>query len=118
MTLRDEDGDAKFPGLNPVTGGTLLGVPVILSKGARNNLILLNAESIAIADYGTEFELSRHTALQMSNTPTEGTGGASMISLWQANSTALKFTHYISWVKVDADSVAFLELPIAASPDV
>jgi Phage capsid family len=112
-TLRDEDGDARFPTVGPL-GGTLLGVPVIVSAGARQNLILLDARSIAIADDGLEVALSRVSAIQMTNTPTNS--ASNVVSLWQTNSTALKFTHYITWAKIDSDGVAFAELPIAASP--
>lgn len=114
-TLRDEDGDAKFPTVNPATGGTLLGVPVILSKQARQNLVLLDCQSIAIADDGIEISLSGQSALQFSNSPTPG--ASQLIPLWQTNCTALKLIHYVTWAKVDSDGVGFIELPLVASPD-
>jgi HK97 family phage major capsid protein len=109
-----EEGSPRFPDISLSTGGSIFGVPVLLSQAAGNRVVLFDAEKIAVTDEGLEVTPSRQTSIQMVNTPTPG--AASVVSMFQTGSTALRFIRYVHWTKLSDDAAAFLTLPIGGSP--
>jgi HK97 family phage major capsid protein len=112
-------GQPEFPGLT-MRGGTLGGVPVIVSEYADNTagsagglVILVNARDIWLADDGGfTIDASREASLQMDDAPTNdsSTGTeASLVSMWQTNSVALRAERYINWAKRRTSAVAYLD---------
>ena len=110
-TARNSDGERLFPDVSIVSGGGLYGVPVLISPGATNKLILLDAAGLFYADQGAELEPSRHSALQLSDAPSDG--AASVVSMFQANSVALRGLRYVSWLAAE-NSVAYITLPVGS----
>src|SRR5690606_33312572 len=91
-------------------GGTLLGLPVIVSEqvpttSAGSIVALLNAQDIYLGDEGgIAIDVSREASLEMSSTPTMD-GGASppvpaqVVSLWQNNLVGFRAERTINWDK-------------------
>jgi HK97 family phage major capsid protein len=105
-------GQPSFPGMT-VTGGTLFGMPVISSdRTPATNVVLANAQDIYLADEGgVAVDASRETSIEMSDAPaqdaTAGTG-ASMVSMFQTNSVALRGERTINWARRRTGSVVYL----------
>lgn len=104
-------GDAPaFPGVS-VTGGTLLGLPVLVSSGvpvtddtaAETQISLLIGSGIVVAGDGEiELRLSQQGAIEMDTDPTGDAGtptaaSANMISMFQANCTAMMTIAHANW---------------------
>lgn len=109
-------GQSEFPGLT-MRGGTLLGVPVIVSEYVAGDssgamVILANASDIYLADDGgVAIDASREASLQMLDNPTNNSATAtatSMVSMFQTNSVALRAERYINWQKRRTQAVAYL----------
>lgn len=109
-------GQSEFPGLT-MRGGTLMGVPVIVSNyvpvvSAGALVILANASDIYLADDGqVAIDASREASLQMDNAPTNSTNPATpttLVSMFQTNSVALRAERYINWAKRRTQAVAYL----------
>ena len=115
--MRNALGQPEFTGID-VSGGTFQGLPVITSQYAQtaaagNMLIACNAQMIGLADDdAVSVEASREASLEMSDAPVGAsgvpTGGATVVSMWQTNSIALKAERYINWKKLRAGSVQFI----------
>lgn len=103
----------EFPGIT-MNGGTLGGVPVIVSEYAAGLVILVNARDVWLADDGGfTIDASREASLQMLDNPTNNsaTGTAtSMVSMFQTNSVALRVERYINWAKRRASAVQYMEV--------
>jgi Phage capsid family/Caudovirus prohead serine protease len=94
-------GQPDFPGMS-VSGGSLLGVPVIVSDYAGDTVTLISASDVYLADEGgVAIDLSTEASLEMSSTPTQhadGTpAGAAMVSLWQGNLVGFRAERTINW---------------------
>lgn len=123
--MTEQSGARSFPDIT-MTGGTLMGIPVVTSehvggiaadpdpapKPAGSYVFLVNAADILLADDGqVTLDVSREASLEMSDAPTsEATtpAGKSMVSLWQTNSIALRAERYINWQKRRESAVAML----------
>ena len=114
LATLNEDGTPLFPNLSPATGGSIYGVPVLLSRAAGAKVVLIDAAKLAVTDEGLEVVSSTQTSVQMDNTPTPG--ASSVVSMFMTNTAALRFVRYVHWEKLSSDAVAFLELPIDGSP--
>jgi len=67
-------GQPLFPGLT-VTGGTLLGAPVVASQAVGNQIIFVHAPSILIADEGgIEIDVSREASVYLDSRSNRSTG--------------------------------------------
>lgn len=88
-------------------------MPLLISKAAAANLILVDALTIAVADGGIELSTSEHAAVVQDTAPS---APANVVSGFQTNTSFLRIVRYLHWVKGYADSVGFLTLPIAGSP--
>jgi hypothetical protein len=89
-------GQPEFPGMS-MNGGTLLGLPVIVSQYVPTGVIVLAAASeIYLADDGqVMIDTSREATLVMDNAPS----GAATRSLWQDNLLGVRCERYINWAK-------------------
>lgn len=98
---RNPLGAKKYPEIN-MLGGTFYGLPVIVSNQVGDQLILVNASDIYLADDGqVVIDASREASLEMSDAPTQdagkGTGAASLVSMFQTNSVAIRAERWINW---------------------
>lgn len=110
-------GQPEFPTVT-MTGGTLNGVPVIVSEHIPTDstgsiVIMANAGDIYLGDEGgVMIDMSREASLEMDDAPsgdaTNGTG-ASLVSLWQTNCVGIRAERFINWSKRRASAVAYLD---------
>jgi HK97 family phage major capsid protein len=109
-------GQAEFPGIS-MTGGTLFGLPAIVSEYFPTDsdgglVVLINASDIYLADEGGfAVDISREASLQMLDNPTNDTTtptATSLVSLWQTNSVGFRAERTINWARRRAASVAVL----------
>ena len=115
-------GQPSFPGLN-VSGGALMGIPVITSQylanasGSGNLVVALNASDIFVADDGqVTLDASREATIEMSDAPLGNSGSTppvassvSPVSMFQTNSIAIRAERYINWVKGRSSSVVYMD---------
>jgi HK97 family phage major capsid protein len=105
MMLRGTGGDRAFP---EMLDGRLLDMPVIVSDaiapvGSPGESIigLVDAAEVLLADEGrSETTLSDRTSLQMLDNPTNNAAigtATSMVSMFQANSVAVRVVRYLRW---------------------
>lgn len=103
----------EFPEIS-IRGGSLLGVPVIVSNYVEGgDFILAFASEIYLSDDGeATVDFSREASLQMldnptndSNTPTPTT----LVSMYQTDSVALRAHRFVNWSKRRSTAVAMLE---------
>jgi HK97 family phage major capsid protein/HK97 family phage prohead protease len=89
-------GQAEFPNIT-MNGGSILGLPVIVSQNVPTGVIALVAASeIYLADDGgVSIEVSREATLEMSDTPS----GTATRSVWQNGELAIMATRQINWAK-------------------
>ena len=105
-------GQSEFPGVS-MNGGTLQGLPVIVSEYVAGNLVVLaNAQDIYLGDEGGfAVDMSREASLEMSDAPTGNSTtptAAQLVSLWQTNSVGFRAEREINWAKRRANAVAVL----------
>jgi hypothetical protein len=96
-----------------MTGGTLEGLPVIVSDYAGTNVVLVNASDIYLGDDGgVSIDISREASLEMLDsglTQNALTGtGASLVSMFQLNAVALRAERTINWKRRRTSAVAYL----------
>jgi HK97 family phage major capsid protein/HK97 family phage prohead protease len=116
-------GNPQFPGLT-MTGGMIQGLPVITSSQATiagspqfaNIIVLIFPGEVLMADDGTvTVEASDQVSLEMKDATgstiqsTATSAGASMVSMWQTESIAVKAVRYLNWTKARTQACAFIE---------
>lgn len=114
-------GNPQFPGLS-ITGGQLLGLPVLVSNlltisGSpqfANMIVLLNPREVFLADDGaTSLEASDQVAIQMDDATTQQSTatstGTTVVSMFQTESIAIKAVRYINWAKARSQACAFIQ---------
>jgi hypothetical protein len=83
-----------------------------VADSSGSPIVLVNADDVFLADDGqVVIDASREASLQMDDTPTNDatTGtGASMVSMFQTNSVALRAERIINWKKRRAGAVAMI----------
>lgn len=105
--LRNAFGQPAFPGVT-VNGGTLEGVPLRTSQYIANNggsggapFILVDEAEVYLADDGSvTLDASTEASIEMNDAPTNNSGtptAASLVSMWQTNSIALRAERFIWW---------------------
>lgn len=104
-------GQEEFPGIN-MTGGSFMGLPVIVSDYVSSIVVLVKASDIYLADEGgVTVDMSREASLEMSDAPAQdsiaGTG-ASLVSLWQTNSIGVRAERTVAWKRRRPSAVAYL----------
>lgn len=110
-TLRDSGGALAFPYVH-ARGGTLLGVPAVVSSAvpitddssAKTSVLLVDSARIAFARGPVEFAIARHASIQMSDSPT--TGATTLVNLWERNLTALRAELAVNWRALSGAVVA------------
>jgi hypothetical protein len=104
-------GQPEFPGVT-VNGGTFMGLPVIVSEVAGTTVTLVNAGDIWLADDGgVNVDVSGEASLQMVDNPTGTSTGAdpveaTLVSMFQTNSVAIRVEQFINWARRRATGVA------------
>lgn len=100
-------GQPEFPGLT-VTGGTLLGFPVVTSENLTASTgspadgypitFVLPQEILLADDGGVTVDISREASVQMETTPDSPfTASTTMVSFWQHNLVGVRVERYITW---------------------
>jgi HK97 family phage major capsid protein/HK97 family phage prohead protease len=107
-------GQAEFPGIG-MTGGTLFGLPVIVSEYIPADsggaiVALVNASDIYLGDEGgIDISMSTEASLQMDNSPDNPTTASTvLVSLWQRNLVGFRAERTINWARRRASAVAYL----------
>jgi HK97 family phage major capsid protein len=116
--LVNDLGQREFPDIT-ITGGRLLGIPVITSQyaanasGSGNLVIAVNTSEVFLADDGeVTVDMSTEASLQMLDNPTNDTvtpTATQMVSLWQTNSIGLKAERFVNWAKRRATAVVYMD---------
>jgi len=98
-------GQAEFPGMS-MNGGTLLGLPVIVSQHVPSGVVVLAAASeIYLADDGqVMIDTSREATLMMDSAPTS----VATRSMFQHNEIAIRAERYINFAKRRAAAVQYI----------
>ncbi|SHE88123.1 phage major capsid protein [Devosia limi] len=119
-------GQREFPdiNINGDSGGTFMGLPVVLSEnipanpgagdplvGAGDRIILAKANEILLADDGeTLLDASSQASLQMDSAPTNPPVAATvLVSLWQMNLVGIRAERYINWAKRRPGAVQYID---------
>lgn len=111
--MQNSLGVDLYPNLG-VNGGTLFGLPVIVSENVGNRIIAVNASDILIAeDGGIAIDVSEQASVEMDTQPVVGesspiTANASLRSLWQANLIGLRAERYITWARARTAAVEYI----------
>jgi HK97 family phage prohead protease len=111
MTMINALGQPEFPTMS-VNGGTFMGLPVIVSEAAGTTIVLVNAGDIWLADSGgVNVDVSGEASLQMVDNPTGTSTGsdpveATLVSMFQTNSVAIRVEKFINWARRRATGVA------------
>jgi HK97 family phage major capsid protein len=102
-------GQPLFPGVG-INGGSIMGMPVIVSNAVGTRVILMHAPSILYADDGAvAIDVSREASVQMDSAPTDVVDATTVyVSLWQRNLVGLKAERYITWVRARTAAVTYL----------
>lgn len=107
-------GQAEFPGIS-MTGGTLFGLPVIVSEYVPSDsngavVALVNAGDIYLADDGgIDLSMSTEASLQMDNAPDDpATASTVLVSLFQHNLVGFRAERTINWARRRASAAAYL----------
>jgi HK97 family phage major capsid protein/HK97 family phage prohead protease len=105
-------GQPLFPGFSmaPGVGGTLYGIPVIISNNVGARVILVHAPSILYADEGgVRIDVSREASVQMDSAPTDVVDATTVyLSLWQRNLIGLKAERFITWIRARTAAVTYI----------
>jgi HK97 family phage prohead protease len=109
--LQNPLGQAEFAGMS-MTGGTLNGMPVIASDYVTDIVALVNTSDIYLADDGEiAIDASREASLEMADVPAHNSitpTGASLVSMWQTNSVAIRAERTINWLRRRDPAVVYL----------
>lgn len=102
-------GQPLFPGMS-ITGGTLLGMPVVVSNNVSTRVILVHAPSILFADEGgVRIDVSREASIQMDSAPTDTVDATTVyLSLWQRNLVGLRAERMITWIRARSAAVRYI----------
>jgi HK97 family phage major capsid protein len=102
-------GQPLFPGIT-AQGGTLFGMPVVVSNNVSTRVILVHAPSILFADEGgVRIDVSREASVQMDSAPTDTVDATTVyLSLWQRNLIGLKAERMITWIRARTAAVRYI----------
>lgn len=104
----------EFPDLT-YNGGTIYGMPVIVSQSASTYIVFLNPNEVLLAeDGGVQISVSDQATVEMSTTPEVGesspvvTASTVMRSFWQSNLVGLRAERFITWSRARTSSVEYI----------
>jgi HK97 family phage major capsid protein/HK97 family phage prohead protease len=102
-------GQPLFPGMS-IMGGSIFGIPVIVSNNVGNRIILVHAPSVLFADDGgVSIDVSREASVQMDSAPdSPGTSTTVLVSLWQNNLVGLRAERWITWKLARTAAVRYI----------
>lgn len=104
-------GQKEYPDMS-MLGGTFQGLPVIVSQYVGNQLVLVNAPDIYLADDGgVAVDMSREASLEMESAPTGDSltpTPVEMVSMFQTNSVAIRAERWINWKRRRTAAVAVI----------
>lgn len=102
-------GQKEYPEMT-MLGGTFQGLPAIVSQYVGNQLVLVNAPDIYLADDGgVAVDMSSEASLEMESAPTGDSitpTGTELVSMWQTNSVAIRAERWINWKRRRSAAVA------------
>ncbi len=105
-SLLTTSGQFAFPALG-LTGGSIWGIPTLVSKAAAGLIAVVDGSRILVADDGfMTVDVSSQAALQFSDAPSAG--AASSISLFQTSTTVLRLVRYVNYQRATAGCVAWM----------
>ena len=86
------------------TGGTIMGIPVIISDSVNDgNIVFIKASEILLADDGrTTLDASNQATLDMAG------GTAPTFNLWQRNCIGIRAERWVTWQKRRAGAVQLI----------
>jgi HK97 family phage major capsid protein/HK97 family phage prohead protease len=102
-------GQPLFPGMS-ITGGNILGIPVVVSNNVGARVILVHAPSILYADEGgVQIDVSREASVQMDGAPdSPAVATTVLVSLWQNNLVGLRAERMITWKRARTAAVTYI----------
>lgn len=102
-------GQPLFPGVGQ-QGGTIMGIPVVVSNNVGNRVVLVHAPSILYADEGgVRIDVSREASVQLDSAPDSPTTATTvLVSLWQNNLVGLKAERFITWMRARTAAVTYI----------
>jgi len=102
-------GQPLFPSMT-AQGGTLFGMPVVVSNNVSNRVVLVHAPSILFADEGgVRIDVSREASIQMDSAPTDTVDATTVyVSLWQRNLVGLRAERMITWIRARSSAVRYI----------
>lgn len=107
-------GQPEFTGIS-MGGGTLSGIPVIVSEYVPTDstgsvVALINASDIYLADEGgVSVDMSMEASLQMDDAPDNPSDASTvMVSLWQRNMVGFRAERTINWMARRDSAAAYL----------
>lgn len=107
-SLMNSLSQPEFPTLN-MQGGTLWGIPVIVSQNVGARIILLNPSEILIAmEDGVTIDVSEEASLIMTTTPASSPAASQMVSMFQTNNIAVRVEQFITWKRAVTTAVEYL----------
>ena len=97
---RGSGGDLKYGGVSP-KGGSLLGLPLIVTAGAPTGVLAaVDQEALSIAEGPAEFAVSSNAAFELRDDPSNNTATgtpAQVVSMFQNHCLALRGTSFANW---------------------
>lgn len=102
-------GQPLFPGVGR-EGGTIMGIPVVVSNNVGARVVLVHAPSILYADEGgVSIDVSREASIQMDSAPSNPSDATTvLVSLWQRNLVGLRAERMITWIRARTAAVTYV----------
>lgn len=101
-------GNPQFPNIS-VLGGSLLGIPVVVSTNSPQQITLLDAADVLLADEGaTEISFAKDASVLMDDAPELSPMTSSLVSLWQHDYIGVLVERWISWARAHDTSVTYM----------
>jgi HK97 family phage major capsid protein len=112
-------GSSAFADVGARNGGTLFGIPVIVSRyvGAgesspSGDLILLDAAQILLGTGDVGIAAAGSASLEMLDNPSNNSASGTattLVSMWQTNSVALRVERYINWAVARSEAISWIQ---------
>ncbi|SQJ21764.1 Predicted phage phi-C31 gp36 major capsid-like protein [Serratia rubidaea] len=104
-------GQKEYPEMT-MFGGVFEGLPAVVSQYVGNQLILMNAPDVYLADEGgVAVDMSSEASLEMESSPSSDSvtpTGVELVSMWQTNSVAIRAERWINWKRRRSAAVAVI----------
>jgi HK97 family phage major capsid protein/HK97 family phage prohead protease len=115
--ITNAGGERRFPALS-TTGGSIVGLPVIVSDVVGTNIVAVKPVYVLYADDGgVTVDVSREASLQMADNPMDPADATTVYtSLWQNNLVGLRAEWFVSWKKGHAQAAQYISGTAYAIP--